>query len=257
VKTFERRMAVTDLEVRETSDVLTLTGYASTFDEPYDMGWYRESVAPSAFKRTLGRNPDVMLLINHEGLPLARTHAGTMTLDTDSRGLRPEATLDLGNPRVQELASVMRRGDANRMSFGFRVAGDDGDEWSKDMRERTLRNLDLDGGDVSVVTYPANPGTSAGLRGGGTHVDALVSAMRALEHRAASDEDIVSVLTRALATFAAVDAIVDAAQEDIAEALGIPNPDTEQDEMDMDADNARARIIAELEIRRRRIALLG
>ena len=255
MKTFERRMAVTALEVRESSDSLTLTGYASTFDEPYDMGWYRESVAAGAFSRTLGRNPDVRLLINHEGLPLARTTSGTRTLDTDSRGLRPTASLDLANPKVQELASTMRRGDANQMSFAFRVAGDDGDEWSRDMTQRTLRHLDLDGGDVSVVTYPANPATSAGLRSVGVTRDAITSAIRTLELRAASDEDVVSVLTRALGYFTAIDTIVDNAQDELAEALGIPNPDDEQDEMDDDA--MRAAILTALEIRKRRIELLG
>jgi HK97 family phage prohead protease len=250
MKTFERRMTVAGLDVRESSDTLTLSGYASTFNEPYDMGWYRETVAPEAFKRTLGANPDVMLLINHEGLPLARTHSGTMTLETDKRGLRPTATLDLGNPRVQELASAMRRNDANKMSFGFRT---NADEWSKDMTERTMRELDLNNGDVSVVTYPANPGTSAGIRSAGAHVDAIASALRTLELRAAGDEDVVSVLTRALGYFSAVDLIVDAAQDEIAEALGIPNPD--EDEPDAD-DMARANDLLR-EMRRRRIALLG
>jgi hypothetical protein len=141
------------------------------------------------------------------------------------------------------------------MSFGFRVAGDDGDEWSRDMSQRTLRNLDLDGGDVSVVTYPANPATSAGLRAAGMTRDAITSALRALELRAASDEDVVSVLTRALGYFTAIDTIVDNAQDELAEALGIPNPDDEQDEMDDDA--MRAAIRTALEIRKRRIELLG
>lgn len=252
MKTFERRMAVESLEIREDSGAPTLTGYASTFDEPYDMGWYSETVAPSAFKRTLGANPDVRLLINHDGLPLARTTSGTLTLDTDSRGLRVQATLDPSDPDVQALIPKMVRGDLNQMSFGFRTIED---EWSTDMRTRTMRSLDLHDGDVSVVTYPANPNASAAIRAlGGGRADAITSALRTLELRAATDEDVVSVLTRALGYFTAIDTIVDNAQDELAEALGIPNPDIEQDEMDDDAMRT-ARVL--LEIRKRRIELLG
>lgn len=98
MKTFERRMGATILEVRETADALTLSGYASTFGQPYDMGWYTETVDADAFKRTLGANPDVRLLINHDGLPLARTVSGTLNLDTDKHGLIVSADLDSGDP---------------------------------------------------------------------------------------------------------------------------------------------------------------
>lgn len=221
----ERRMAVSGLEFREESDALTLTGYASTFNEPYDMGWYSERVDPSAFKRTLGRKPDVRLLINHDGLPLARTSSGTLTLDTDSRGLRVSASLDPSDPDVARLAPKMARGDLNQMSFAFRTISD---AWEDDMSKRTLRELDLNDGDVSVVTYPANKNASVGLRSAGVHYDAIQSALAALEARAAAPEDVVSVLTRALGYFTAIDSIVDNAQGEIAEVLGIPNPDDDE-----------------------------
>jgi len=247
----ERRMAVESLEIREESDSLTLSGYASTFDEPYDMGWYTETVDRGAFARTLGTKPDVRLLINHGDLPLARTASGTLTLDTDSRGLRVSANLDPTDPDVARIAPKMRRGDLNQMSFGFRT---NEDEWSKDMSKRTLRALDLADGDVSVVTYPANKGAMAALRGAGIAVDAIASALRSLEFRSASAEDIASVLTRALAYFTAVDLIVDEAQEDIAEALNIPNPDDETDDAPMPG---MASAVAYHELRERILALIG
>ena len=37
------------------------------------MGGYTETIARGAFTKTLSERPDVQLLINHEGLPLART----------------------------------------------------------------------------------------------------------------------------------------------------------------------------------------
>lgn len=198
----ERRMAATLLEVRDDdSDGITLTGYASTFNDPYDMGWYTETVAPSAFKRTLGRQPDVRLLINHTDLPLARTTSGTLTLETDAKGLRVQTNLDPSDPDVARLVPKMKRGDLNQMSFGFRVDGDDGDEWSKDMRSRTLRSLDLNDGDVSVVTYPANTNASVAIRAAGPNVESVTSALAALESREATEAEVVEVLTRALAHY--------------------------------------------------------
>lgn len=211
MKTFERRMAVTGLEVREGPDDLTLTGYASTFSQPYDMGWYTETVDPDAFKRTLGQKPDVRLLINHDGLPLARTTSGTLNLSADKKGLLASATLDRNDPDVQAIVPKMARGDLNEMSFGFRVIED---IWQNDMSERTLRQLDLNGGDVSVVTYPANPNTSVALRAGGSAFEAIASAMRDMEQRSASDDEIRSLLARMQAAYGepstviAVDSVV-------------------------------------------------
>jgi HK97 family phage prohead protease len=238
----ERRVAATGLEVRDSDSALTLTGYASTFNEPYSMGGYTETVAPSAFQRTLGKRPDVRLLINHGDLPLARTTSGTLELDSDSRGLRVQASLDPSDPDVARLAPKLRRGDVNQMSFGFRVMGDDGDDWDRAMTMRTLRALDLDDGDVSVVTYPANPGTSAGIRAaGGRDLEVMASIIRHAERRAMSPEDTLAALGRALGYVAAVDAIVDGAQADLSSVLGVPNPDTEQDaEMEHNGANADA-----------------
>lgn len=253
-KSIERRMAVAPVELRESSDGVTLVGYASTFNQPYDMGWYRETVHPDAFKRSLGQRPDVRLLVNHGGLPLARTTSGTLTLDTDASGLRVSAQLDPSDPDVAGLLPKMRRGDLNQMSFGFRLMGDEGDEWSKDMTQRTLRSLDINDGDVSVVTYPANPNAKVGVRSDGPALDAVASALRFLETRDASTEDIASVLTRALGYFTAIDNIVDSAQEELSDSLGIPNPDDDASNGD---ESARAAAKAAFEARQRIARLLG
>lgn len=253
--TFERRMAVTDLKFRDSSDGMTLTGYASTFNQPYDMGWYTETVDPKAFQRTLGRTPDVRLLINHDGLPLARTTSGTLTLDTDSRGLMVSASLDPTDPDVQRLAPKMARGDMNQMSFGFRTISD---AWSDNMSKRSLNELDLNDGDVSVVTYPANPGTTAAIRGEGHQIESLTSALAALEARGASPEDVVSVLTRALGYFTAIDTVVDGAQEELAEVISIPNPDADDaSPMTDGGEGARNAALAAAEARLRALRSLG
>ena len=164
VTTLTRRMVTEgDLEIRTAGTSITIEGHASTFNQPYDMGWYTETVAPGAFSRTLGRNPDVTLLVNHDGLPLARTGSGTLELAEDESGLYTRATLDASDPDVKRLVPKMARGDLNKMSFAFGLT-DGGDEWSEDYTSRTMRHLNLDGGDVSVVTHPANPNATVSMR---------------------------------------------------------------------------------------------
>ena len=93
------------------------------------------------------------------GLPLARTKSGTLALEQDDTGLLCEAQLDGESPLVRSLKSAMDRGDADQMSFAFRVVKQ---EWNEDYTDRTIREVQLF--DVSVVTYPANPATSVSLR---------------------------------------------------------------------------------------------
>ena len=161
-----RETRVTDamaLRAEDDGDGLTLRGYATVFDTDYEitdaLGTYTERVAAGAFTRTLEHGADVRLLVNHDGLPLARTKSGTLSLAQDDVGLLCEARLDGGSPLVRSVKSAMDRGDADQMSFAFRVVKQ---EWADDYTDRTIREAQLF--DVSVVTFPANPATSVSLR---------------------------------------------------------------------------------------------
>lgn len=169
----ELRQVAARFEVRtdEARGTLALTGYASTF-EPYDVyggpavgGWI-EQLATSAFDKTLRENPDLHLLINHTGMPLARTKSGTLMLAVDRHGLKVEApALDLEDPDVQRLRVKMKRGDMDEMSFAFRVkaqAWSATDDFPDDSYAlRTITEVSLHKGDVSVVNFGANPTTTA------------------------------------------------------------------------------------------------
>lgn len=179
-----RRLRLADLELRDAgSDTVELRGYATVWDYSYEvaggpqMGGWTETMAAGAATRTLNAKPDVRLLVNHEGLPLARTKSGTLQLHADERGLMVVApALDLRNPAVQELRSAMDRGDVDEMSMGFRVTRN---EWNADYTDRVIREiaLDVSGADVSVVTFPANPATVAQMRAA-ARVDELRAAVR-------------------------------------------------------------------------------
>lgn len=151
-----------------------LAGYASVTDSPYQitdwLGEYTEVIRPGAFARTLDHKDDVRLLLNHEGLPLARTKSGTLALreitdagedpqERDQTGLWVEADLDAQSGLASDVKRAMERGDLDEMSFAFQVVRQ---EWSPDFSQRDILEVKLF--DVSVVTYPANPATSVGLR---------------------------------------------------------------------------------------------
>lgn len=162
--TSERR-GISEFELRDGSNGnLHFTGYAAVWDQPYTVtdrfGEFTEIVERNALKRTLSRNPDVILNINHDGLPLARTTSGTLRIGTDTHGYTVEADLDPAAPLVQLIRSPLERGDITDMSWAFRVTVDD---WTEtDTGEtRVIREVNVDGGDVSIVTTGANRGTTA------------------------------------------------------------------------------------------------
>ena len=95
MKKIERRtFTVRDVEARQAEDgKMRLSGYAAVFNESSVPLPFKESIAPGAFRKTLSETPDVRLLINHEGLPVARTKNGTLTLTEDDRGLYMDAEI--------------------------------------------------------------------------------------------------------------------------------------------------------------------
>jgi len=162
MKKIERRtFSVRDVEVRQAEDgTMSLRGYAAVFDEPSVPLPFIETIAPGAFRKTLSETPDVRLLINHEGLPLARTKNGTMTLIEDDRGLYMDAQI-ADTSEGRDLYKLVERGDVDQMSFAFRVIRQ---KYNEDRTTRTLTEVSLADGDVSVVTYPAYVMTSVEAR---------------------------------------------------------------------------------------------
>jgi hypothetical protein len=152
------------LELREdaTSSTAEVFGYASAFDSPYtitDMfGEYEEVVRKGAFERTI-REQDPRLYVNHDGMALARSSAGNLELREDDVGLEYRATLDTGVSVVSDLVRLMRAGIMRESSFAFQPIKQ---KWNADYTKRELLEVKLF--DVSVVSLPANPAASAGVR---------------------------------------------------------------------------------------------
>lgn len=184
MKKIERRTyTVRNVETRKEDDgKMRLSGYAAVFNNASVPLPFIEYIAPGAFRKTLSETPDVRLLINHEGLPLTRTKNGTLTLTEDEVGLRFDAELPDTN-EARDLYTLIERGDVDQMSFAFRVIRQ---KFNKDRSERTLTEVSLSDGDVSVVTYPAYPTTTVEAR---EHLARAIQAVK--EGREISGESLI------------------------------------------------------------------
>jgi len=143
-------------------------GYAARYNsQSSDLGGFREVLAAGAFERVLSKRSkaDVTLLYNHNADNLlARTLSGTLRLSSDDRGLK----FDADPPSTQlarDLEVLIRRGDLTGASFAFTVAPGD-ESWGMDERGQTTRTIKSVNAlyDVSIVTTPAYPSASVGMR---------------------------------------------------------------------------------------------
>jgi HK97 family phage prohead protease len=162
MKKIERRtFTVRDVEARQSDDgTMRLRGYAAVFNDESVPMPFIETIAPGAFRKTLSESPNVVFLVNHEGLPLAATKNGTLTLTEDERGLFMDATI-ADTTQGRDLYTLVERGDVDQMSFAFRVIRQ---KYNDDRSRRTLTEISLADGDVSAVTFPAYVTTSIEAR---------------------------------------------------------------------------------------------
>lgn len=194
-----------------TEDRKIVTGYASTFDEPYKLFsgedfelW--EVVDRNAFDET--DMSDVIMQFDHQGRVFARTRNNTLTVRPDEKGLYIEADLggtELGRGLYEEIAG----GYTDRMSFGFTVKEDRQDkEKNDDGLWIYTRHITSVGKlyDVSAVSIPANGATSiaadAVTRSIGDLTDGVIERIQAErleeEKREALEKRRAEVKARAL-----------------------------------------------------------
>ena len=178
-----RDMVLAVADTGEQEDRKVVSGYASTFNEPYvlfqnDDLVYREQVDPGAFADT--DMSDVILQYNHKGRVFARTSNNTLKVTPDEKGLFIEA--DLGGTEIgRELYEEIRGGYTDKMSFGFIVSEDEElRSRAEDGRVDILRTITgfsklFDG---SAVSIPANNGTSIGVSTR-SRIDGVIEEVRA------------------------------------------------------------------------------
>ena len=166
------------LETRDT-DSMVVEGYATTFDQPYEL--YRDSeivINEQVDKRAFDEANvgDVIFQMNHEGRVYARTRNNTLEITPDEKGLFIKADLS-GTEEGRKLYEEIKGGYLDRMSFGFTVAEDRTEKTTENPRTY-LRTITKIGRlfDVSAVSIPANDFTEISAR---SFVDGILDKEKA------------------------------------------------------------------------------
>lgn len=172
-----------------------LEGYAVVFDQktlldtdPYTGTEFYESIDRNAFEGC--DMTDVVLNVNHEGAPIARTRAGNLQLSTDDYGLKVSASLTTS--RGKEVWEEVAAGNLDKMSFAFNIGQERYDETTHTRSILKISKLF----DVSVVTHPAYEQTCVFARASmaahvadeqRAYVESKARAMKALELKPAAE----------------------------------------------------------------------
>ena len=154
------------MQIRVNGDSVEIEGYVNAVERKSKplwsrMGQFVERICKGAFKKALGRNDNVRILLNHDPeRDLGGTKDGNLELEEDNIGLHARATIT--DPEVVKKA---RNGDLVGWSFGFydREVENKRDEDGFPLRD--VRDLDLE--EVSILdktTTPAYDGTLVAVR---------------------------------------------------------------------------------------------
>ena len=182
---------VLSLQLRQfDNDSNDVEGVAAVFDREAEIGWFTEKIDRHAFDHT--DMSDVVLNFNHDNsLLLAGTRNGSLQLQVTDEGLLQKASI-IDTTQGRDVMKLVRSGLISSMSFAFSIAKG-GEIWEtrSDGREyRTITDIDRIY-DVSLVTFPAYPQTSAWMRSG----DELAEQHKALmEKRAEQDKRLKELL---------------------------------------------------------------
>lgn len=160
----ERRFLAPQVRAESQGEEGVLVGYAATYGmRSGDLGGFFETVAPTAFLRSLREGAPVVALVNHDPtLVLAHTRNKTLSLETDARGLKFRCILP-PTQNARDAYALVKRGDVVGCSFSFITRKD---TWSdqRDANGDLYANRQLDDVDLldvsPVVTFPAYDSTA-------------------------------------------------------------------------------------------------
>ena len=154
-----------DVELRalDNEESREVEGYAVVFNAKTDLGWFTEEIDKEAFRNADMSN--VYLLFNHDdNNVLAGTSNGSLKLVIDEKGLFQSSKI-IDTTIGEDILKLVRSGLINKMSFGFTIDADGGEEWisGSEKDHRIIKKIDKLY-DVSLVSYPAYNQTSAYAR---------------------------------------------------------------------------------------------
>ena len=172
-----------------------IEGVAAVYDQEAVIAEsFREIFRPGAFTQVLAQNPDVIGVPNHDwNTVFGRTGAGTLHLSDQPDGLHYSIDINPADQEAMNFYARVQRGDVKESSFAFSVGKD---VWTQAPDQLPLREVwevsELI--DVSPVTFPAFPQTSASVR---SKLSELQQTVQPIESQAAPDDETTRVQARA------------------------------------------------------------
>lgn len=151
-----------ELRVERRDGKPVLTGVCVPYGKlSLDLGGFRERFRPGAFARNLADGADVRALVNHNrDLILGRNVAGTLRLMDTEQALSYE--IDPPDTAIAaHYVAAVERGDISGASFRFYCLTE---AWGREGGEMVRDVVEAEIDDVSIVTYPAYPDTTAAVR---------------------------------------------------------------------------------------------
>lgn len=211
----DTRIFAAPVEAREAEDgTATVSGYAATFGDEYEVYGFTESVSPRAFTKTLKeRKRDLAVVWSHDAnRVLGTVDSGTARFAVDEHGLRYEADLDLEDPDGIGAWRKIKTGKVRQSSFSFEPIKDKWEERDGQPPHRTLLEVRLY--EASPVWMGANPQTD---------IDIKRAAASFAEYRGA-DPDLIE---KAMREGTLADALTEHRDDDTQESSPEPEPRSE------------------------------
>ena len=163
----ERRFIQVTQRAAGDNDKPIIEGDAAVFNQETRIGdWFREMIAPGAFKRVLSEKPDVVAALNHNwDQVLGRTTAGTLSLEETDSGLSYSVDINSEDTEAMNTYRKVKRGDVSQASFAFTVRTE---KWVSpsnpgELSLRIIEEVDTLY-DVGPCTFGAYPEASASAR---------------------------------------------------------------------------------------------
>ena len=163
----ERRFLTVTQRAAGDEDKPVIEGEAAVFNHETRIGnYFREMIAPGAFKRVLSGKPDVICAYNHDwSNVLGRTTANTLALEETEAALRYVTDVNPDDTDAMNVYRKVKRGDVSQASFAFTVRAE---EWirpadANDLPLRIINEVD-ELFDVGPCTFGAYPEASANAR---------------------------------------------------------------------------------------------
>lgn len=166
-----------------------LVGIAAPFNSlSEDLGGFRETIRPGAFKRTLANGHNIAALHHHDtGAVIGSTRAGSLKLRETARGLEfeiepPDTSLG------RDILALAKRGDIANMSFGFRINGHQDEQWRETDNGivRELREIELF--EVSTTAFPAYRESSLAARDANPSAERMRQRQQSAEAQTAEQQ---------------------------------------------------------------------